>query len=262
MARPELIRSAENLVDAEVLLEWKRSAGLDTIDQIRRWQEARFRTERLLADSFPEDSTLQQALCDYLTTAASLDVDAVDDAQREAHATARHELLQQISDEKRAAPESADESWTIPIPLTTRILIAIDGSSVSDWAIEAGSALAEAVGAHVQVLHVVAEAEPDRSAIARGRTVLEQSLRKMSAPVDAEQALRHGEPSAEIIDAAQQWEADLIVMGTRGRGRLAEFVLGSTAEAVIRGSACPVFTVSQRPERFIGKKRKPLSVVQ
>jgi nucleotide-binding universal stress UspA family protein len=59
--------------------------------------------------------------------------------------------------------------------------------------------------------------------------------------------LREGDPAGEIIASAGEWNADLIVMGAHGRGRLATFLLGSTAEAVIRGAHCPVLTVAHDP---------------
>jgi nucleotide-binding universal stress UspA family protein len=46
-----------------------------------------------------------------------------------------------------------------------------------------------------------------------------------------------------VIAAAQSEEADLIVVGTRGKSGLAHVLLGSTAERVIRSAPCPVLTV-------------------
>ena len=50
----------------------------------------------------------------------------------------------------------------------------------------------------------------------------------------------------EIVTAAQVWEPDLILIGTRARGRLAQFLLGSTTEDVIRRAPCPVIAVGRR----------------
>jgi Ala-tRNA(Pro) deacylase len=49
------------------------------------------------------------------------------------------------------------------------------------------------------------------------------------------------------VQAAHDWGADLIVIGTHGRGRFSSFILGSTAEAVIRRATCPVLTVAHDP---------------
>ena len=52
-----------------------------------------------------------------------------------------------------------------------------------------------------------------------------------------------GIPSEEILNAARAGDADVIVIGTRGKTGLAHVLLGSTAERVIRGGPCPVFAV-------------------
>lgn len=48
---------------------------------------------------------------------------------------------------------------------------------------------------------------------------------------------------AAIVDAANQWPAGLIAMGTHGRGAVGRLVLGSVADYVVRHANCPVVTV-------------------
>jgi nucleotide-binding universal stress UspA family protein len=55
--------------------------------------------------------------------------------------------------------------------------------------------------------------------------------------------VRIGDCVAQILDQARATDADLVVMGTHGRSRLARFGLGSVAATVLRKSACPVVTV-------------------
>lgn len=52
-----------------------------------------------------------------------------------------------------------------------------------------------------------------------------------------------GQPAEEILRVAREEAVDLIVMGTHGRTGLPHILFGSTAEAVVRGAPCPVFTV-------------------
>ncbi|HEX8911794.1 MAG TPA: universal stress protein, partial [Humisphaera sp.] len=59
--------------------------------------------------------------------------------------------------------------------------------------------------------------------------------------------VREGQPQAEIVDAAREWGADLIVVGAHARGRLARFLVGSTAEWVVRHAHCPVTVVAHDP---------------
>jgi nucleotide-binding universal stress UspA family protein len=56
-----------------------------------------------------------------------------------------------------------------------------------------------------------------------------------------------GDPGREIVRAAQEWHADLIVLGTHGRNALGRLMMGSTAEAVFRHAPCPVLLVRQSP---------------
>jgi nucleotide-binding universal stress UspA family protein len=52
-----------------------------------------------------------------------------------------------------------------------------------------------------------------------------------------------GFPVVEILNAAQSHKASVIVMGTHAVGGMDRFLLGSTAEGVLRGAICPVITV-------------------
>ena len=49
-----------------------------------------------------------------------------------------------------------------------------------------------------------------------------------------------GDPAEEIIGTAQRGNADLIVVGSRGHGRLAGLLLGSVAQKVVAHASCPV----------------------
>jgi nucleotide-binding universal stress UspA family protein len=53
-------------------------------------------------------------------------------------------------------------------------------------------------------------------------------------------ALEEGDPKSKIIDLANEWRADLIVVGSHGRKGLDRFLLGSVSEAVARHAHCSV----------------------
>ena len=55
--------------------------------------------------------------------------------------------------------------------------------------------------------------------------------------------IRMSDPTRAIVQLASDIEADLIVVGTHGRGGLARFLLGSVAESVVRRAPCPVLVV-------------------
>jgi len=52
-----------------------------------------------------------------------------------------------------------------------------------------------------------------------------------------------GEPASKIIEVANNWHADLIVMGSHGRGKIQGLLLGSVSQGVLHHSPCPVLVV-------------------
>ncbi len=59
-------------------------------------------------------------------------------------------------------------------------------------------------------------------------------------------ALRHGNASREIVEAAGELEADLIVVGNRGTGGLLNWMLGSVSRSVVESCTVPVLVVKDR----------------
>jgi nucleotide-binding universal stress UspA family protein len=60
---------------------------------------------------------------------------------------------------------------------------------------------------------------------------------------EASELVRAGKPYRQIVRQAQEQQADLIVMGLRGRGGADLMLFGSTTNRVVREAACPVLTV-------------------
>ena len=139
------------------------------------------------------------------------------------------------------------------------LMVAVDGSQQSNWAVQVAASLAPPLGARVVVVHVMDLNAYGASEVAIGEADLLAELRRRADEVFAgalaqfpqgaavQRLLREGDPGKEIVASAAEWEADLLVMGTHGRGLLATFLLGSTAETVIRGAHCPVLTVAHDP---------------
>jgi nucleotide-binding universal stress UspA family protein len=59
-----------------------------------------------------------------------------------------------------------------------------------------------------------------------------------------------GDPKAEIVRLAEEWGADLLVLGARGLGLVKRFLLGSVSYAVARRARCPVLVVKGRPRKL------------
>jgi len=64
-------------------------------------------------------------------------------------------------------------------------------------------------------------------------------------------AVLHGRPFSEIIRYAQEHQIDLLIMGTHGHSGIDHFLLGSTAEKVIRKAPCPVLTVRAQEREIV-----------
>lgn len=56
-----------------------------------------------------------------------------------------------------------------------------------------------------------------------------------------------GKPFEAILKVAEEWEADIIILGTHGRTGLSHLLMGSVAEKVIRHSTKPIFIVPTKP---------------
>jgi len=142
-----------------------------------------------------------------------------------------------------------------------RILVALDGSDTSRLALESAVQLAKDLGSRLRIIHVVEEmayaASYDSLA---GYTVdvieiLRQNGAKLlqegialgkAAGVETDQQLYDtmGQRLAETVaDAASEWQADLIVVGTHGRHGMGRVVMGSGAEQIIRLAPVPVLVV-------------------
>jgi nucleotide-binding universal stress UspA family protein len=134
-----------------------------------------------------------------------------------------------------------------------RLLVAVDHSETSARVIAAAKDLALLSKGKVWVLHLLekeviaqmgdvpSESEQEaRQAIAQGVDALRQ------AGVDAEGEIRpttFGHAAREILADAKEHDADVIILGSRGRSDFAAAILGSTAHKVIHLSDRPVLVV-------------------
>jgi nucleotide-binding universal stress UspA family protein len=131
-----------------------------------------------------------------------------------------------------------------------RILVPTDFSPPSEAALDYGRKLATHFDAALHLLHV-GENLFLRAVVTDHRLLEELTMRRVQDRLtDADRRRgavaiveRSDEPANEILRYAKSANIDLIVMGTHGRTGFARVVLGSVAEAVVRGAPCPVLTV-------------------
>jgi universal stress protein A len=81
-----------------------------------------------------------------------------------------------------------------------------------------------------------------------GRELVAQTVDKLrDAGFKANGAVRIGSAGPTVVDAANKWKADLIVVGSHGRKGLTRLLLGSVSDHVARHASCSVQIV--RPRR-------------
>lgn len=145
-----------------------------------------------------------------------------------------------------------------------KILVPVDFSEFSKKAVRYGVRFAEQFGAALVLVHVVEPVrypesviippemeEGNQARLKQARRALAGFARKEIPTAVASECLSHlGVPFAEIVKAAKDVDADLIVMSTHGHTGLKHLFLGSTAERVVRLAPCPVLTVREREHEF------------
>ena len=139
-----------------------------------------------------------------------------------------------------------------------RIVVPTDFSTCSEEAWRVARSVAATSRAELVLTHVLTEAPLYRESVMTqvrpvyegARKWVEGALQDWVAKARAEglnarATLRTGVPYREVVALATDERADLIVIGTRGRGGIDRALLGSVADRVVRLAPCPVLTVRE-----------------
>ena len=124
-----------------------------------------------------------------------------------------------------------------------RILVATDFSTVGENAVATAASHAQRSGSSLSVI-TVATGRSDPTEARNSMSDLVDRLRE-NLP-EARGFVRVGTPWEEIVRLGEEFGADVIVLGRTGRSRAPRFLLGSTAEQVVRNSPVPVLVVGDR----------------
>jgi nucleotide-binding universal stress UspA family protein len=141
----------------------------------------------------------------------------------------------------------------------TRILVATDGSKEAGLAVTTAADLAKSTDSELHVVHVgelPLVYHPERQAYHAeyeehekvAQQLLEsevERVEKAGASV-AQSHLRMGRADEEIVELAHSLDVGLIVMGSRGHGRIRRALMGSISDSVARHAPCPVTIVRER----------------
>ena len=148
-----------------------------------------------------------------------------------------------------------------------KILLAVDGSAYSDSAME--EILKRPWPPHSEIKVITAAEMPvpvgmgqwailpddllelEKSVNAAAQKVLDNALLKLSTVEDktlkVSSELVQGPPGKAIVEEAERWGADLILMGSRGLGAWNRLLLGSVSNAVVHHAKCSV-EVARMPQ--------------
>jgi nucleotide-binding universal stress UspA family protein len=141
------------------------------------------------------------------------------------------------------------------------IFCPVDFSPPSRHALDAAVELAGSFNSELALVHVTPVVPPLAPSVARPRTFdvqqYQQELKNSAAEalqdlidhrlppgIRCRHILLQGDAATEIVAAAQDQRADLIVIATHGHTGWRRLVFGSVTEKVVRSAGCPVLTVS------------------
>jgi len=146
-----------------------------------------------------------------------------------------------------------------------RVLLAVDGSPHSHIAVEEVAERLWPEGTSVEVLTVIHAAAPlaidPAFVLAAAHVQQTEEQRHLASAVvgSAAEKIREkaphlvvttkvveGSPKDAIVEQAREWDADLIVVGSHGYGRLKRMVLGSVAGAVVANAPCSVHVAREK----------------
>jgi nucleotide-binding universal stress UspA family protein len=135
------------------------------------------------------------------------------------------------------------------------IVAAYDQSEGARAALEAATELAAAGGGSLTLVHSVTvpvgmdpplSRRPDPEQVAEARHLVERAIADLDPELGASPWIASGPAGEAILAVAEEIGADLIVTGSRGRGRLARAVLGSVSTHLVQNAGCDVLVVHPR----------------
>ena len=162
-------------------------------------------------------------------------------------------------------PRNLLEGAGHPIFALKKILVPHDFSPPSRKAFKYAFRFAKEFGSHLILLHVLEPVSsrsfmklPGAPAFSEKElTSAEKNLRVLLSAAEVgglketRSTLRTGIPSHEIVEAAKDFDVDLIVIATHGYTGWKHFCIGSTAERVVRAAPCPVMVVREKEHEFV-----------
>jgi nucleotide-binding universal stress UspA family protein len=162
--------------------------------------------------------------------------------------------LMSTRSEGEATPQPGSEHTAAPQSGGRKILLATDLSEASSSATEEAFDLAGRLGAALLIVSIIDpgslllpggrfRARVDQVRDSREQAAQDLVERGRSAGVLVSYLVWTGDPGDMIVSAAEAEHADMIVVGSHGRGAVGRLFLGSVSEHVVRNAPCPVLVV-------------------
>jgi nucleotide-binding universal stress UspA family protein len=144
-----------------------------------------------------------------------------------------------------------------------KIIVPIDFSQYSEYALETAAILAKRNNADLLVLHML---ELDQGSLVNSGDDQNQQMvfflklaeqkfvdyldKDFLEGISVTPIVKHFKVFSEVAEVAKEHDADMIVMGSHGASGLSEIFVGSNTEKVVRYSEIPVLVVKQKPEKL------------
>jgi len=138
------------------------------------------------------------------------------------------------------------------------ILLPFDGSDGAAEALHHAAEIAHWADATIHVLFVadttrdsvtVVETEVVDALVQEGEDIVEEAEKTLNTlGVDYDSDVVQGHPAPTIVEYAERYEYDVIVMPTHGREGVSRYLIGSVTEKVVRLSSVPVLTARMQPD--------------
>ncbi|MEJ7846664.1 MAG: universal stress protein [Pyrinomonadaceae bacterium] len=150
-----------------------------------------------------------------------------------------------------------------------KILLATDGAKQSDAAIDSLKRMLFSEGDEVKIVNIVDMALPmsidiyggylpdttelEKTAREHAAKILEQTAAKLNEfannqGVSITTEMLFGSPESRIVETAEAWMADLVIVGSHGYSRWERLLLGSVSDSVVHHAPCSVLVVRVPPE--------------